>query len=263
MNITEIQTTGAYELSGDGETAERMFLCHYTGLEVSLVDCVEQNAIPEIGDRHPNGNNMYAIKLSSNYKTDQGGTAAIVTVSYSSRGTSESEDENFVSFCTRGTSVFVDHWRSNPDPPVDPNLPGLQLVTGEPIDIGGQPVSLPVAQVTFDTSFITQGVPLLASLVDAIGTRNSTSFLGFNTGYLLYIGPAIDRVGVNTYQRRDSFLYDQYMHCRQAIMQCDLDGRPQIETQAGDAVSFGKAKYVQWVQPFPRLSNFGNLGIPL
>ncbi len=259
ITVAELQSSGGYDIDSDGRKSSREFLVYTDDQsQITLIEAAEQNSIPSVGDPHPESGTMYCNSLSSSYKSDTGGDVVIVTASYSTgaKPDDNEEDDIFVRISSRGSSSFLDTWRTGADIPQNPSSPGTGDIAGVHVDVGGNPISTQVVQVTLETGFPVEGAPNFQTLVNAIGTRNSSEFLGFPKGSLLYVGPSVDRIGINTYSRKDSFLYDNYFHCRQAVNSIDEDGRPVLDSDS-------TAEAVMWVQPFPNTSNFFSLGIPV
>ena len=164
-------------------------------------------------------------------------------------------EEAFVRFSTKVSSVYVDAFRVGAALPSSLSFPADEDIAGTSVDMGGSPISVQATQATVETTFNVESVPNFAALFNATGTRNSGTFLGFSAGSLLYLGPTIDRVGANLYQRRDSFVFDSFFHCRQIVGEVDLDGRAVLD-------EYQRAAKVYWRQPFPNTFNFNALGIP-
>ena len=256
LHLNEIHTTSALQIDSEIKKLSRSFqLYDDAGESISLADVPDQNDLPRIGDPHPDLPDLYFQSLSINKPSDGDGHVVAIQCDYANTFV-EGVEEAFVKFSTKVSAVFLDAYRLGASLPSNFSFPAEEDILGTKIDMGGSPVSVQTTQQTLETTFTVESVPNFASLFYAAGKRNAGSFEGFPSGTLLYMGPTIDRIGPNLYQRRDSFVYDAFAHCRQVIGAIDLDGRAVLDENQ-------RATTVFWKQPFSGTANFNNLGIPL
>tara|TARA_Y100000401_G_scaffold117519_1_gene126821 strand:- start:12214 stop:12990 length:777 start_codon:yes stop_codon:yes gene_type:complete len=256
IQVDEIHTTSAYVIDSENKKTQRLFRVYDdTGNSIKVADVPGISSLPSIGDQHPDVPELYAQSLSINKPNDGDGHVVVVDIAYENEFI-EGVEEAFVRFSTKVSSIFLDAFRVGASLPNNFNFPPDVDIAGTKIDMAGSPVSVQATQQTLETTFNVESVPNFASLFAATGKRNSGTYLGFAPGTLLYLGPTVDRVGANLYQRRDSFVYDSFAHCRQVIGEIDMDGRAVLDENQ-------RAATVYWRQPFSGTFNFGNLGIPL
>lgn len=98
-----------------------------------------------------------------------------------------------------------------------------------------------VADVTMDQ------VPNVRAIRDTIGSRNMTSFLGLPVGAVLFRGARWTNIAPGKWQVSYDFVADYFYHLIQ---------QPITDTR-GDVIrdSSGNARYVNWVQPYPRIAD--------
>lgn len=256
IQVNEIHTTSAYVIDSENKKAQRLFRVYEDdGTNIKVADVPGISNLPSIGDQHPDVPELYVQTLSINKPSDGDGHVVVVDVAYENTFV-EGVEEAYVRFSTKVSSIFIDAFRINANLPNSFSFPPDQDISGTKIDMAGSAVSIQATQQTLETTFTVENVPNFAALFLATGKRNSGSYLGFAPGTLLYLGPTVDRVGANSYQRRDSFVYDSFAHCRQVIGEIDLDGRAVLDENQ-------RAATVYWRQPFPSTYNFNALGIPL
>lgn len=161
----------------------------------------------------------------------------------------------------------------------DPNL-DLQDIEGTPYDIKGERKSVldvqPQVSVTVrrEVSISSPG-NYIASVLSAVGTRNSRVFLGASVGQLLLSNISTRRVVTNqstkTYDITFSFVFDREYHLAQVATNTDkrpggiLLGKDDEDLDCPNpstSPNYCEHAYpVTYVQPFPNKFNFGSLGI--
>lgn len=193
-------------------------------------------------------------KLSSlNYAPveDSGGQTWTATATYSDDASSETAAD-FVKIESSTRVEAVDIWRTGATLPAYPQTPGLTTdIGGTSVDAAGVPVSGLVTQqeltYTVRMDFTS---PDQATVNSMIGTRNSSTFLGGNAGFVLFTGVRRSRVAVALYEVTYAFVWDAAAHLRQ-VPKRTADGDPEL--------SGGYASAVYARQPFPGVSNFNGL----
>lgn len=193
-------------------------------------------------------------KLSSlNYAPveDSGGQTWTATATYSDDASSETAAD-FVKIESSTRVEAVDIWRTGATLPAYPQTPGLTTdIGGTSVDAAGVPVSGLVTQqeltYTVRMNFTSSDQATVNSM---IGTRNSSTFLGGNAGFVLFTGVRRSRVAVDLYEVTYAFVWDAAAHLRQ-VPKRTADGDPEL--------SSGYASAVYARQPFPGVSNFSGL----
>lgn len=211
--------------------------------------------LPQIGDEHPDIEFLRATKRTvsqSEARTDA------YNISYSYEFMPDLPAvEISSSVSSEISSNFIDVWRSLPIAPFDFSSPGATTdISGNKIDAAGSPMSILLKQQTYQTTYEHFGSIDVSNLYSVVGKRNSASWNGFSSGYLLYLGVSFSTKSVGSFTRTDKFLYDDFAHLRQNVFAFDGDLNPALDTD-------GHATSVRWVQPFPETYPFSNLGIPI
>lgn len=182
---------------------------------------------------------------------DSGGATWTATATYSDDAASETA-ANFAKIESSTRVEAVDIWRTGATLPAYPQTPGLlDDIGGTGVDAAGVPVSGLVTQqeltYTVRMNFTNSDQATVNSM---IGTRNSSTFLGGNAGFVLFTGVRRSRVAVDLYEVTYAFTWDAAAHLRQ-IPKRSADGDPEL--------SSGQAFRVYARQPFPSVSNFNSL----
>ena len=255
VTVSEIHSTSALVIDSESKKITRLFqVIDDDGGDVSVGNVSNLSGVPDIGDNHPSIADLFVQSISISKPNENTKNRAVVEVAYQNEFV-QGVEEAFVRYSTKVSSVYLDAFRVGAALPSDLSFPADEDISGTSVDMGGSPISVQATQATVETTFNVESVPNFASLFAATGARNSGTFLGFAAGTLLYLGPTIDRVGANQYQRRDSFVFDSFSHCRQIIGEVDLDGRAVLD-------EYQRAAKVYWRQPFSNTFNFSSLGIP-
>ena len=195
-------------------------------------------------------------KLSSlNYSPveDSGGQTWTATATYTDDASSETA-ANFAKIESSTRVEAVDIWRTGASGSFlnYPQTPGLTTdIGGTSVDAAGVPVSGLVTQqeltYTVRMNFTSSDQATVNSM---IGTRNSSTFLGGNAGFVLFTGVRRSRVAVDLYEVTYAFVWDAAAHLRQ-VPKRTADGDPEL--------SSGYASAVYARQPFPGVNNFNSL----
>jgi hypothetical protein len=169
-----------------------------------------------------------------------------------------------------GQAVTVDVWRldggSRPwvfpdnvsDPPKvitnpDGTFEDWWDMGGEAVDVGGEPVGHFLRQITLQLPMRwTSSVPIQA-LANLHGSRNSRAFDVFAPDTVLFSHFDITRdLITGTAEGTLHLVWDPWYHMRQRVV-LDQEGNPLLapDNPPWDTYGYvGKAKYVQWYQPF-------------
>jgi len=151
---------------------------------------------------------------------------------------------------------FIDAWRTGATIAANLDAPAETDIAGTAIDAAGVPVSAMKRkqEMTF-TVRLSSGSINKTTILNLIGKRNSSTFLGAVAGYVLFHGFRQSRVGPDLYDVTYVFTWDDSAHLRQVPAR-DSDQEPKREGVGSYA---GKAFPVFWKQPFPGTGNFATL----
>lgn len=199
--------------------------------------------------------------------------AWIVTHRASTRnGSLLSQTDGSYCTCTRATVVrSTAMYRYNPTFPTNGNVTfsGAVDIAGDKVDTNGKPKVYDVAQqlVTIETQYdrtLPQSNPAAeppwSTYTSYVGNRNSTAFLGFPIGTLLYQGFQTAPED-NYYRMSHTFLYDAWYHLEQ-IPAPNPTGEPILVAGISigtPAVSILQVKDVVFLQRFNTLSAFSGI----
>lgn len=182
------------------------------------------------------------------------------TVSYNNRGNDFEIIANYERKELTTRAELIDVWRidgSTAMPaPANLNNPAQTDIAGQPIDNGGEPLTIVYPQQEITITRKLTGSQLDPSTVRTmVGKRNSATFEGAAAGYVLFVGSRQSRIGYDLYEVTYTFVWDGAAHCRQSPDRAE-DGRP---SKTGSGTYAGKAYPVYWKQPFPGTANFADL----
>jgi len=239
------------------DTATRKFLIYddvgaADDTDISTVVLFE--SLPQIADLHPDIPNLRVTKRNVT-RTEERSDAYNINYSYEYMP-DEPDGIALVSESSEVTGQFVDVWRTKPTRPISLNNPSDDDIGGVKIDQAGTPTSILLKQQTYQTSFTHYGSIPVGTLYSATGKRNRTAWNGFEAGFLVYLGVSYQTKTASSYTRTDKFLYDDFAHLRQIVYSFDGDLNPKLDTD-------GHADVIRFVQPFPEVTNFDNLNIPI
>lgn len=273
MTLVAYEQSRGYDRNTDGQSGTRSFLVVEDDSTVTTQPSLDQviratgvrlyaQDIPVGGSPPPLGN---LIPLSVNVRSESDALIQyLVEFKYGLDSLIPDEespdDPNFVSFTLSQRPVAVDLYRAD-DGSLKVIGDGTDIV-GEPVDEVGIPLTAFVIQQDLELSVRYPSfdrVPNISSLY-LVGKRNSTPFLGAESGKLLFTGMSVSRDGVNSYRASFNFTWDQWQHMRQ------VPGRDQngtIITKDNFTIDDRHhAEKVFYRQPFPDTENFNLLGIP-
>jgi len=260
MEVQEIANSVPMKLSLDGVVATRSFwiLPPDTGEpEIVMADAFNLPDIPQWGDAHPDLQDIVVqgIQVRRGSSGDQ--NLFRVDAEYAPITPYGAPIDVWTDVTTKVAIKWNDTYRADPVAPANINSPGADDIGGTAVDVGGNPVSLMGTTQTFQLTHTMEGIPNMAVLFAATGRRNQVIWQGFEAGFLLYLGPSIDRINSEHYQVRHDFLYDNSAHLRQ-------HPKPPFDQYGVPVLNDDKqVAEVQWVQPFPNLFNPYGLGIPI
>lgn len=150
-------------------------------------------------------------------------------------------------------------YRINPTS-TDDNSPSGLDIGGTPVDVGGNPTSIPSMDRRFSTTVTQDGFPDVGLFSSLVGKRNNYSFDGGNKGTILYLGFSW---GYNTssglWNITHNFAVDTRFFHAQQVARTDALGDVIIDEYilGGTSVGSRQANYVFWVQPFTMTSFSG------
>lgn len=124
-------------------------------------------------------------------------------------------------------------------------------IGGLAIDVAGRP-SRSLSMYESIVVDVTVGdLPNVRAIRDAVGSRNSTAFLGLPIGAVLFRGARWSNISPGKWQVSYDFLADYFYHMVQQP-QTDRLGNPFLTVRSN-------AQYVNWVQPYLRLVDHRSL----
>ena len=123
-------------------------------------------------------------------------------------------------------------------------------IGGRKIDVSGRPVSIETVreQITVDVTL--SYIPNVELIRTLASTRNRTSFLGIPPGSVLFKGATWANIAPGKWSVSYEFAADNFSH----LVQVAIEHENQVVKDEN-----GQAKYVSWVQPFPKLAEHRDL----
>ena len=121
-------------------------------------------------------------------------------------------------------------------------------IGGIRIDVAGKPISLETVRESISVDVTLSYIPDLEKIRNFNGSRNASSFLGIPPGAVVFKGATWSNIAPGKWQVSYEFAADNFYHLVQ---------QPQLNADTGKPIldERGQAKYVNWVQPFPRILN--------
>ena len=132
-------------------------------------------------------------------------------------------------------------------------------IGGNSVDVAGIPLSCLVRRQEISILITDQYLPDAQAIADQIGTRNSSAFLNYPAGTVVFAGcnaETIPEVGRNSIEYR--FVFDQAYHQIQYPVRTN-NGSPILASVASGGIIAGSSLYVYYKQPFKYTSNFNLL----
>jgi hypothetical protein len=133
-------------------------------------------------------------------------------------------------------------------------------IGGTKIDVAGRPVSLETVREQITVDLTLSYIPDLEKIRQYNGSRNRTSFLGIPRGAVVFKGATWSNIAPGKWSVSYEFAADNFYHLIQ---------QPVLDLNTGKPIPApnGQAKFVSWVQPFPRILDHRELngylvGIP-
>ena len=267
MSIVVTETVGSKKISrGDdgSRSASRSFLVYDDeGLALTTGDVINAYGLPYIGQVYPDSGGLYANSYNLSLSDSRVDTW-VVDWSYGTVQISEDDDEiDPVDDTAAETSLnitvgltVIDIFKSGAVVPTDPALisaPPAATDIGGTLTDAGYPISfaLPTADIKITKTYT--GVFNGGGLLSITGTRNSTNFLGFPLGSVLFTGVGYTAKGGYTYDLTFNLHFDSWYHLRQ-VPDRAADGKPNYNVTAGTMDVF-------WRQPFAGTADFTFLPI--
>jgi len=129
-------------------------------------------------------------------------------------------------------------------------------IEGIKVDVGGKPVSLETVRETISVDVTLSYIPDLEKIRNYNGSRNRSSFLGIPPGAVVFKGANWANIAPGKWTVSYEFAADNWYHLIQ---------QPHIDRNTGKPIldENGQARYVNWVQPFPRLLDHRELNVHL
>ena len=245
--------------AGQATATREFMLIDFQGEDEIIFDGFGQNPFtnpdsstiitPKIGDPHPLFSNLIAVdfqiskvpgsinhwRASWNYQNNR--------FRESNTGANLSQGPEGIGFQEFSANVISKPYMAYRANPVRPETVEFGAdIGGEPVDAGCAPVTMFRQQyeIQFSQTLKAQAVKNIRTYGFAAGRRGS--FPDFPAGSVLYLGAAIQRVGIESYRVQHKYLHDEFSHAIQAPVynahgQCDLNDDGKVDT-------------VRWVQPF-------------
>lgn len=179
--------------------------------------------------------------------------------------------EGYVSLTRQAGTRQAAIWRISPTVPASGDVTwpaGVVDIGGTKVDCAGNPVTYEVPQMTItlevlwdrtgQNAYNAVGEPPTSTYAGIIGTRNNASFLGCDTGTLVYRGFSISP-SYEWYRIQHTWLWDQNYHLEQIPMPIPT-GAPRCDTATTIAgVSVFQASAIGFFQKYPTKSNHSSL----
>ena len=266
MSIVVTETLGSKKISrGDdgSRSASRSFLVYDDeGLAITTGDVINAYGLPYIGQVYPDSAGLYANSYNLSLSDSRVDTW-VVDWSYGTVQLSESDDEiDPVDDTAAETDLnitvgltVIDIYKSGATLPTNQG----DIISPPATDVGGTltdagyPISfaLPTADIKITKTYT--GVFNGGGLLSITGARNSTNFLGFPLGSVLFTGVGYTSKGGYAYDLTFSLHFDSWYHLRQ-VPDRAADGKPNYNVTAGTMDVF-------WRQPFNNTASFSFLPI--
>jgi hypothetical protein len=219
---------------------------------------------------HPNDSFCFAHTVSVNQVPKSGGAVDVVWkyvanqfgVVDDGEGDQQTAETGIMSMSVG--SNLVSEWRENITLPehglLSGSMMGVEDIEGDTIDTRGTGATRAHVVIPISVTIETPWFPNVPEIRGLVNKRNSTYYLGCDTGNLLYKGTSsMSRNKQGIWTTTHQFLWDELLHLRQ-FPERDFDNRIKIgEAEDGDYE--GKAFKVLWFQPFKELGSFGSLGL--
>lgn len=143
------------------------------------------------------------------------------------------------------------------DEPATAGAAGTTISGSNYADKEGKPQHRDVAQVVITVQFLWNtaetgvGYPNLANGAAETKKRNTSAWIGFPAGSVLFDGISVDPDEDEYVRLTYTFIYDRWYHLEQ---QPELDPEQRVELNAS-----GNAETVKWFQPYPNTYDFAEL----
>lgn len=252
---------------------------------VIMADAISEG-LPYIGKRNtlcdPNIGMMVCKSLDWQ-KLPGSSTAWNVTVTWgtyanwlSPDGTEGEDTEPFTRVTRSASMRMMQVYRTGVTPPAPASYvwPPSVDIGGTRVDINGQPSVLGIPQMAFTVEWMydrssqegSGGAPAPeppAELVDWIGIRNQSPFLGYPAGSVVVVGANASPLDDQWYMMHFSFLFDWWHHHEQRSAP-NVGGLNWLQTQASTFIgaSFKQATKVGWWQPYPDILDINDMFPP-
>ena len=256
MSVQVVEITGSRDMrNAGGLQGARRFFAYDDALATPLIeDIMAGDGMPSPGDPHPDTPSLVANNYTMAPSSEKPG-AWSVTWAYlppefplptGPEPVPDEPDLPFVGLNTSLSLTIVDMWKSDPEFPSNPSAPGATTdIGGTEVHVEGYPISMALSTVDISISnTVTAQTIFAGSMLNAMGKRNASTFMGLPEGTVLYRGSNVTRVGHSSWDVSYDFAYDPWFHMRQVPAR-DKDGNPAVvdgETPTLD---------VYWRQPFP------------
>jgi len=238
-----------------------------TTATITLEGARAVSTIPLLGDPHP-VLGWACTNISADYSDPGSQHVVVVNAEYRQSLPNMGGEASFTNIQITPQLQYVDAWKTGVPFPANGDAgAGVEIGdgVGTCISSGATAASVAIVAGTMTITHEQTGVPLFSWLMGNAGTRNSTYFLGFNPGTLVYAGPSVRQIGSlvysigdpeRTYEITHTFLFDQHYHLRQHIKRNTAMGVPPLNSDDGCVSN------LFWRQPFPYFWDFWSFGIP-
>ena len=257
MSVQVSEKVSSRRISNSGGLkGSREFFAYDDALTTPLLeDILAGDGMPSQGSPHPDTPNLLANNYTMAPSGDRSGGFDITWNYLPFEFPPPTEEElptdpplPFVNMETTLSTTLVDMWRSNPTVPQGGEPESLTTdIGGIEEHLAGYPVSKVIPQVTISVSnTITAGTVFAGALVNAMGKRNASPFMGLPAGSVLYLGSTISRQTATEWTVAYEFAADpEWFHMRQFPKRNVADGELALDDTADPKLP------VYWRQPFP------------
>ena len=265
-SVREYIESRGIESSGGRSTSQRTFFAEGYSNPADVYGLIGGATVPRAGDAHPNFPGLTARDFSIQPVS---GHTDLWKIDWTYEQTSHAvlayppnvpqqlpNEVDYVEASAEIRAEFQLGWRigtsSQPLAYPDEGNPADDEVEveGQSIDAAGIPTS---RQRNIQEITLTETVNSPVRLEDFAQYRffrNSTKFLQFDAGVVVYRGCSIRRTGVDVYQVAHQFVADDDFHLQQ---------QPKVDQFGEPYLKDDRAEFVYWVQPFPKQRNLNSI----
>ena len=287
MAVRELTSSRNISFNEGQPTGIREFHCHPYATELDVIDLTINGSLPQKMEAWPSsiqevfpvpGSELRVFDYS--IRRDPNVTQAwIVTVTYRQRSADATVDSGYrlTPNLPGSATIRLDHmakyedawrqWASTQEIESNARLLDENQVPryapfsaesdigGRKIDAAGYPTS--VLRHTTKLTIDQIGSDRPSFEPNIIGTRNSTTFLGYGKGTIVFVGASAVELPNGFFNISYNFELDWFFHLKQ-IPKRQANGYVVLDlpANADDVTATGQAKFVSYHQPYPRVAEF-------